>query len=301
MAGALRALRALLSATEKPVSQARDVGEAFLSRPSASFFERYREPAENIAEASERYGVEFVPAAPGKMVVRPRSGLTEYYTEAFDPVDFRRRSYAEAPSLERVLRDLGRGQVYEIDATASSTGGRVGSQLYPAILDAISGSLDVVNVPTGLTKVNEMRRNLNTAEALQRNPRLAETVLPIDAQLDVLRLTPEDYMTMGRPEKVGALTLAGAAKAMDAMDKLGAMSSDFMDAAAVREALRRVEDLGPMSRRAAFEDPALFPLSRRGIGPSTLKKMSIADAVLSGRKINPDLWTGLGKKEGGLV
>lgn len=301
MAGKFGALRALLAAAEKPLAQIRDVGQAFIERNPATFFERFREPAESMSDAAGKYGVEFSPVGPGKMAARDPASDTSFYIKSLTPRRFESASRGDAPSLGRVIRDLGDSDLYEIDALASLAGGGAGSKLYPAILDAMSGGMGRINLPTELTRINEMRRNLNSADALIRNPRLENTMLPIDQQLDMIRMTPEDYMLLSRPEKVGALSLAHAAKSMKTLDDIERFSPDYVEAQAYGNALRRVGGLSSLSGRGEFADPALSILSERGIGPSTLKRMSIVDALLGGRKVNPDLWSGLGKAEGGLV
>lgn len=301
MAGKFGALRALLAAAEKPWAAARDIGQAFVEKGPLSYFERFREPAENIDDAARKYGVEFTPIGPGEIAARLPADDVSYYASSLTPKGFQTLSRGDAPSLGRVIRDLGGADMYQIDALSSLAGGGSGGRLYPAILDALSGGMGRLNVPVELTRINEMRRNLNSADALIRNPKLADTMLPIDSQLDLIRMTPEDYMQMARPEKVGALTLAHAAKAMKMLDDIERLSPQYMDAAAYQRALRQAEWLTPMSGRQQFADPGLSILSEKGIGPSTLKRLSIVDALLGGKKTNPDLWTGLGKAEGGSV
>lgn len=301
MAGKFGALRALLAAAEKPLAQARDVGQAFVERSPRTFFEKFRDPAEGMSDAARKYGVEFSPIGPGEMAVRDPLSDTTYYASTLTPKGFRILSRGDAPGLGNVVRNLGDAEMYQIDSLPGIAGTGAGGKIYPAIFDALSGGMGRVNVPVELTRINEMRRNVNSADALMRNPRLENTVLPIDQQLDSIRMTPEDYMLLSRADKIGALSLAHAAKALKTLDDVERFSPQYLDAEAYAAAVRRAGGLSALSGRGEFADPALSILSEKGIGPSTLKRMSIVDALLGGRKINPDLWSGLGKRQGGLV
>lgn len=298
-------LRKILAGTDKPMSQIRDVGQAFTSRNPNTFFETFKRPAEDTESALAQYGVRFVPRSKGKMSALFDNnvyGVKQVNPETWN--DDQEALFELSPSIRRLLNDSSfKNRLYEIEAGSSNAGSGVGSRMYPAIFDVASGGQELVNTPIQLTAINEMRRSANSADAMIRNPKLSNLILPMDQQLNVLRITPEEYMSFDHPEKVGALILASSLKALNRGDRFASDVPFLPDKLRgnAQEALRRFESLSPTSSRGAFAEAAMLPIRERGIGESTMRRMNIVDSILASRRHNPDLWNELGKRRGGRV
>lgn len=305
--GALRRLLRLAKEGNVPVDEIREVGRQFAARDPEEYFQRYSSPAESVDAARRQYGVTVAPPEAGDRAdLRFLRDETPFLISGREPEFLKRKALKnEGPGVARLLDEWlpasATNRLYEIDSISGITGHPrgVGVHLYPAIFDVLSGGREMYNVPTALTKVNERRRSMQMADALMRNPKLENRLLPHDTQLDAVGMSPMYYMQAPREEKIGALALSHAMKNTELLDALVNDVSPSVVMSA-HEALRLPASASP----SAFNEIVgkMDPLVHaRGLGAGALRRAALVDAILSGSRLHPDAWTGVARKAGGLM
>ena len=245
-------------------------------------------------------------------------------------------SYAEASSIPHMIEAMGgpefipigdldlwsqlppNAKAYVMDTLFLSPGSGVGKRMYPAAFDLLSGQKGMYNLSSELTPINEIRKSLNMADAIKRNPDLADRLLPNSSQLSLTPLIPGSYNQMTLTDKIGALQqaafsklyheglypdvrdyehyLQGKTNLSDQLVKSLKESSTLLDVPLDIP----LEDLNHVLRK----DDLIRGLSRDyGIGPSTVNRMILLGNALEDTKHPQEelLKKGLGFKRGGLT
>ena len=305
-------LTSLLRGAAPLDAEARAMGQMFAARSPEEYFQTFKRPTTSLAETARQYGVDVVPEPSlGRLSVLP-SGRTSGGHAAMlnSPEEFLRASklFKGNQGVQEYLSRLDpQAQLYEIDAVGTAPGAGVGQVTYPAMFDLLSGQRGLTNVPLELTAINQMRRSLNTGDALMRNPALTSRILPHDTQLEALRgMTPSRFMELPREEQIGAMQLAGALRGAGRLDQLRTRRGELLsrDPEAARS-LEMLDQLGvdlPPEAFQQFREEYGSPLAKYGLGETTLRKMGLIDARLGGRDVSASpLWRNLGKRCGGRV
>lgn len=246
-----------------PVDEARDIGRRFRSVPPELYAQRAPRSARSPEEAAKMYQLQLEKyddfGGTSDYVARDPYSESEIYSQPYE----RSRMTEMDRKLGKLLSDLDIGKempVWAIDAMVSSPGTGFGKRAYGALFDTVPGH----NISTGLTKVNEGRRNFNTADALLRNPGLSDLIIPTEAQIQGLGMSPLGYMRgADNDQKLGTMLLGGAE--------------------------RTLRNNPEMSLPAYAKDTRSF------------KKMQIMDDLLRGESIPDDRFKFLGYKRGGKV
>lgn len=301
------ALTRLLKAMRPLDPEARAVGREFLGRAPGEYFERFTQPARTASEAMRQYGLD--------MTVEPHRNAVAFTPQGqgggghaavlHNPASLLKlaEEYEDNPGIREYLRGLDpETALYEIDAMGTKPGSGIGQSTYPAIFDVMSGQKGLTNVPVELTAINQMRRSLNTADAMLRNPELTGRIVPHDEQLRRLgtAVTPSEFLSLPREEQIGAMQLSGALRGAHRLDQLRNRRDELerlMPAQARSlEALDRLSVDTPPEEFQRFRREHGAPLAVYGLGDTTLRKMGLIDAALAGRDVTGSgLWRGLGK------
>lgn len=312
--GALKKFTDSLKQGSVPKDEMRAVGKFFKNIPNEQYFNRATRPATSLNEARDIYGVDIMadPRRPERIFVKPKGTPLEqaHYLLQSNMGDYLRENNAwiEPEDYELFKRFEKNTPVYEITSSESGSGTGSGTRTYPAMMDLLSGVKRSLNVTSGLSGVNELRKPLNVADALKRNPTLNDLIIPNFQQTDRLGMTPLRYATLDPESRIGANLLSGSTGFLRTLEELTPGSTPYQNlypsAVKAQEALR---ELGAGADPGAFEAFRIkhAPTSALyGIGVNTAKKMSLIDAILSGKEGELDLpymTTGLGFKKGGLA
>lgn len=251
MAG-LSALFKLLKATKGghlPIDEVREVGRYFRTADPGAYFKTTKTPATDLLDAEDKYGVELSwDNLDGyKTLFANRPGDESSIFASLYTVDEARRLAQGDELVKQVLsRFKPDSMLFSIDAMGSAPNTGFGKQAYPALFDVLGK--DAVNISTGLTDINKMRRSFNTADALIRNPALYNKIIPEVEQLEMLRASPLWYLDQAdKAEKLGSMILGGS---LNAAERIG---------------------------RDSF----------KGLGQATMRKLDIVDQILSGETPAP--------------
>ena len=307
-----------------PKSVYRDVGQAIEQVEPESYFQKYTKSPIDQEGISRQYGLEFERGVPLSSIEQRFLGIEpdmsekareRRYSIAIPDEDYERavsinplmpelmstilkKAY---PDYYDLVKSLPQHKLYNIDASELAVGSGVGSRIYPAIFDFMSGVKGETNVPTSLTDINELRRSMNMAAALKRNSVLSDKILAHPNQLNLSGLSPSEYMDLDRVEKIGALHTNAALKGLSNVEQLMPFRSNDPD---IDRVLTSLENIDWRDAPNTFM-PAMRPRANiflgQGLSPSSLRNMGIVDAIYGGKPLRHDAFKGLAKKNGGLA
>lgn len=321
--GALSSLRDLYDAIRggyKPLSESEKIGKYIRELPTETYFKRAPTPAGDIGSARSIYDVRMEQLPSGRTLAVPQ-GVDSFYghtANSFPIGDVfrgRTRQGMEPEDLD-ILKALSnanpKAKLYTIDASMSSAGMGGGTRTYPAIYDLLSGKEGQYNISTGLSPLNVLRKQMTTADAIKRNPELANRIIPSMQMTRNAGITPLQYAHMSPDQQTGMLMLSGARGGLENLDNFASATTKFSrdpkgDSEFLRELGGFLLDVNPRSPRDTFDwYSELFGdrLGRAtGIGEGTLRKMNIMDALLQGREgeLPASVIQDLSYRRGGLV
>lgn len=313
----------------------RDVGQAIDEVPRKSFFQMYSKPAMSERAAEEAYGLRFKPEDrrsstawralgidTGKLSDRDYNKLMERHGYAIDPNPkdnaYKRRAYVNPtshvnmatinreayPEYFDFLKSLDRKRLYDIDTSELQAGAGEGARVYPGIFDLMSGIKKEINVPISLTDVNQLRRSLNMAGAVKRDPRVENLILPHPTQFDLSGLTPQEYMELDRVSKMGALHTNAALKGFSNALGLRPFRSSDSD---INTALAILDNIDPTNNYDEIDSIlSLVPqtkgiLANSGLSANVLRGMGNVNSILKGQSLDSKAYHGISRKRGGLA
>lgn len=252
--GALKKFFEAVKSGLVPMDETRDIGRRFDAVPPEIYHNRAKYPARTREEAEEQYGLRIFDDE-GEIVLQDKEG------PAFFSVTTGYRPREGAHYAETAQKNLLSGAdelINFVDALGSEQGTGFGKRAYGAIYDLVPG----LHATAGLTPINTVRRSMSMADAIHRNPRLANKLIPSETQLVDLNMSPTSYM-LGADynQKLGSLLLGGAGR-----------QEHYYPGQYTPGTLRRAEILEELLKGRNVEDEAFRNLGYKRGGQVTSRK-----------------------------